>query len=143
MDQLGKDLDRLVVKGMDSKALYKRVCKYLMELSTYRASGLTPEEATELGEAERDGRLVVLPPPGGDDFALGVVFRHIGEFYDASTKSVGNHNELLCALSHLACSVAEDMGVSYRELLFSMSQQPSVAELVEADVTDAKIRLER
>ncbi len=61
MDQLGKDLDRLVVKGMDSKALYKRVCKYLMELVAYRATGLTPERAAKLAQAERGGRLALVP----------------------------------------------------------------------------------
>lgn len=93
MDRLKKDLEHIRTDGIDSGALYKRVCKYLSELLSYMATGLTPEEIAklqtevdfarlkeiwgetpakvefgvpfdrlrELLQAERDGRLVVLP----------------------------------------------------------------------------------
>lgn len=98
MDRLKKDLEHIRADGIDSGALYKRVCKYLSELLSYMATGLTPEEVAklqtevdfdrlkeiwgetpakvefgvsfdrlrELLQAERDGRLVVLPCKVGD-----------------------------------------------------------------------------
>ncbi len=81
MDRLKKDLDHLVAEGLDSEALYKRVCKYLRELVAYRDTGLEPEAINELlhlsngplhkkmGKwiaADADRRLVVLPCKVGD-----------------------------------------------------------------------------
>lgn len=43
MDRLKKDLDHIKADGIDSGALYKRVCKYLSELVAYKATELTPE----------------------------------------------------------------------------------------------------
>ncbi|MCL2563580.1 MAG: hypothetical protein FWE08_06055 [Oscillospiraceae bacterium] len=37
------------------------IARALKKLSAYEDSGLTPERVAELAEAERDGRLVVLP----------------------------------------------------------------------------------
>lgn len=48
MDTLKKDLDHIRADGIDSGALYKRVCKYLSELLSYKATGLTPEEIAKL-----------------------------------------------------------------------------------------------
>lgn len=85
MDRLKKDLDHIKADGIDSGALYKRVCKYLEELAEYKDIGLTSEELalyktvkdvalhTPAGRlvdilyAERDGRLVVLPEVPEDD----------------------------------------------------------------------------
>lgn len=53
MDTLKKDLDHIRADGIDSGALYKRVCKYLSELLSYKATGLTPEEVEKL-KAEVD-----------------------------------------------------------------------------------------
>lgn len=88
MDRLKKDLDHIKADGIDSGALYKRVCKYLSELVAYKATELTPETVVQLkqiakifncdpadpaqlkslcvklrepAQAERDGRLVTLP----------------------------------------------------------------------------------
>lgn len=36
-----------------------------MLLQAYRASGLTPERARELGAADADGRLIILPRKEG------------------------------------------------------------------------------
>ncbi len=90
MDQLGKDLDRLVVKGMDSKALYKRVCKYLMELVAYRATSLTPERAAELGAAMVDGRLLVLAKvPAADRQKFAADLREVFDDWAVRDPSVG------------------------------------------------------
>ncbi len=69
MDRLQKDLDHMVAEGLDSGALYKRVCKYLRELVAYRTFGLTPERVAELAQAEADnsspgaGWISVKEPP--------------------------------------------------------------------------------
>ncbi len=60
MDQPKRDIATVGSEGVHTRDLYSRVYGYLKELSTYRASGLTPEEATELGAAMVDGRLLVL-----------------------------------------------------------------------------------
>ncbi len=54
MDRLQKDLDHMVAEGLDSGALYKRVCKYLRELVAYRTFELTPERVAELAQAEAE-----------------------------------------------------------------------------------------
>lgn len=62
MERLKKDLAHIKKDGIDSSALYRRVCKYLEELARYK-DAMPMERAQELAQAERDGRLVVLPPP--------------------------------------------------------------------------------
>lgn len=133
MDQLKQDIVTVGSEGVHTRDLYSRVYGYLKELSTYRASGLTPEQAAELDEAERDGRLVVLPPDGGDDYALCAVLHANGELYDVDAKSVGRPDELVAVLSYLTCVVAKGLDVNYRSLLYAMIQQPSVVEAAEAE----------
>lgn len=85
VERLQRDLKHLKKAGLDSGALYERVCKYLAELVSYKDTRLTPEEielykeAQEISEsmaparliefakAEKDGRLVVLPEVQEDD----------------------------------------------------------------------------
>lgn len=85
MDRLKKDLEHIKATGIDSGALYKRVCKYLSELLSYKATGLPPEEISQqrfiiatrkdpeklahlrdIVLADEAGRLAVLPCKPGD-----------------------------------------------------------------------------
>lgn len=90
MERLKKDLEHIREDGIDSGALFKRVCGYLKELVSYKDTKLTPEDIKELCTddiaevarvlrhmiedgsidhlqellaAEKDGRLVLLPVP--------------------------------------------------------------------------------
>ena len=52
----------------------------LERIAAYEDTGLTPERVAELAEAERDGRVVVLPCPVGGKLYRGLSMDTLGEY---------------------------------------------------------------
>lgn len=80
------------------------------------------ERLVELAQAERDGRLVVIPrpPQDGDNAVLAAVFR--GQESPMVMHGGGDTDDLI-ALTHLLVSyTAEVTGVSYAEFCQGMSE---------------------
>jgi len=87
-----------------------------------------PDHLRELVEAEKAGRLVVLPSEGGEDAALCVITHDEGDVVNAEVWRVGATDNLMALLSCMVDEVAKAIGVSYARLLRTMLRVPSVNE---------------
>lgn len=107
-------------------------------LAAYEDTGLTPERIAELAQAERDGRLVVLP--GGEDNAvLSAVFR---EDELPMVMHGGGDTDDLISLTHVLVSyAAETLGVGYTDFCRCLGEMPPITGFKTA--TEAEAAAER
>lgn len=93
-------------------------------LAAYEDHGLTPERVAELAQAERAGRLVVLPD-GGDTAALAATI----DSTDMIRVWCGGDSDLLIGLlSMLSSEVAKKAGTTYSALLMAMMTKPPIGD---------------
>ncbi len=118
-----RQLDRLP-SGNKTYQEHESVRAYLQMLRHYMDTGLTPEHAAELAQAEKDGRVMVLPPATDGNGALYALYQD-GKVVE---RYVGNSGRALTLLSCLASLVAEMMGVDYHILLLAMASCNSIEE---------------
>lgn len=115
----------VVLRGNTTEELEAAAHEALIKLASYEDTGLTPERVAELAQAERAGRLVVLPE-GGDTAALAATID--------STDMIrawcgGDGGNLLGLLSMLASEVAKKAGTSYGTLLMFMAAHRPIVDM--------------
>lgn len=83
----------------------------------------------ELAQAERDGRLVVLPQDDGENTAMYGICENNGEVCKIHVDSVGDPKQLPSILSYLTAALARELGATYHSLLMAMLRYPPVVDM--------------